>query len=166
LGLFFTLVKGEWTGIIGLNLADLDLLTILIAYLFLFYGQAATVVFAFGQGIVIDLFSGGLNGLFTFLYLCIFGGVYVGSQFFNLQHPRGQMIIVALAVMLKKMMFFIMLTVFYHRLAFTKDFLWVSGFLVVGTGLITPILFYLFNCLRADSLEDTHSTLNERYERL
>jgi rod shape-determining protein MreD len=146
----------------GLNLTDLDLLTIIIAYLFLFYGQTATVVFAFGQGILIDLFSGGLHGLFTFLYLCVFGGVYLGSQFFNLQHPRGQMIIVALAVLLKKVMFFLMLTVFYHRLAFSKDFLWVSGLLVMGTGLISPILFYLFDCLRADSLEDTLSSLNER----
>ncbi len=148
--------------IVGLNLTDLDLLTIIIAYLFLFYGQTATVVFAFGQGILIDLFSGGLHGLFTFLYLCVFGGVYLGSQFFNLQHPRGQMIIVALAVLLKKVMFFLMLTVFYHRLAFSKDFLWVSGLLVMGTGLISPILFYLFDCLRADSLEDTLSSLNER----
>lgn len=146
----------------GLNLSDLDLLTIIIAYLFLFYGQTATVIFAFGQGILIDLLSGGLHGLFTFLYLCVFGGVYLGSQFFNLQHPRGQMIIVALAVLLKKVMFFMMLTVFYHRLAFSKDFLWVSGFLVMGTGLISPILFYLFDCLRADSLEDTHSSLNGR----
>jgi len=148
--------------IVGLNLADLDLLTIIIAYLFLFYGQTATVIFAFGQGILIDLLSGGLHGLFTFLYLCVFGGVYLGSQFFNLQHPRGQMIIVALAVLLKKVIFFLMLTVFYHRLAFSKDFLLVSGFLVVGTGLISPILFYLFDCLRADSLEDTHSSLNGR----
>ena len=148
--------------IVGLNLADLDLLTIIIAYLFLFYGQTATVIFAFGQGILIDLLSGGLHGLFTFLYLCVFGGVYLGSQFFNLQHPRGQMIIVALAVLLKKVMFFMMLTVFYHRLAFSKDFLLVSGFLVVGTGLISPILFYLFDCLRADSFEDTHRSLNER----
>jgi len=145
-----------------MNLADLDLLTIIIAYLFLFYGQTATVMFAFGQGILIDLFSGGLHGLFTFLYLCVFGGVYLGSQFFNLQHPRGQMIIVALAVLLKKVMFFIMLTVFYHRLAFSKDFLLVSGVLVMGTGLISPILFYVFDCLRADSLEDTHSSLNGR----
>ena len=148
--------------VVGLNLTDLDLLTIIIAYLFLFYGQTATVIFAFGQGILIDLFSGGLHGLFTFLYLCVFGGVYLGSQFFNLQHPRGQMIIVALAVLLKKAMFFMMITVFYHRLAFSKDFLWVSGFLVMGTGLISPILFYLFDCLRADSLEDTHSSLNGR----
>jgi len=148
--------------LMGLNLADLDLLTIIIAYLFLFYGQTATVMFAFGQGILIDLFSGGLHGLFTFLYLCVFGGVYLGSQFFNLQHPRGQMIIVALAVLLKKVMFFMMLTVFYHRLAFSTEFLWVSGFLVIGTGLISPILFYLFDCLRADSLEDTHSSLNGR----
>lgn len=156
------MVKGEWVSIVGLNLADLDLLTIIIAYLFLFYGQTATVIFAFGQGILIDLFSGGLHGLFTFLYLCVFGGVYLGSQFFNLQHPRGQMIIVALAVLLKKVVFFLMLTVFYHRLDFSKDFLLVSGFLVVGTGLISPILFYLFDCLRADSLEDTHSSLNGR----
>ena len=148
--------------IVGLNLSDLDLITIIIAYLFLFYGHTATVIFAFGQGILIDLFSGGLHGLFTFLYLCVFGGVYLGSQFFNLQHPRGQMIIVALAVLLKKAMFFMMITVFYHRPAFSKDFLWVSGFLVMGTGLISPILFYLFDCLRANSLEDTLSSLNGR----
>jgi hypothetical protein len=72
------------------------------------------------------------------------------------------MIIIALAVLLKKAMFFMMLTVFYHRLAFSTEFLWVSGFLVIGTGLISPILFYLFDCLRADSLEDTHGSLSER----
>ncbi|UCF83261.1 MAG: hypothetical protein JSV50_19120 [Desulfobacteraceae bacterium] len=146
----------------GSNLVDLDLLTILIAYLFLFYGKSATATFAFGQGILMDLFSGGLHGLFTLLYLGVYGGILLGYRFFDLQGPKGQMIIISLAVLLRELLFFIMLTVFYQDIVFSKDFLIVSGVLAIGTGLIAPILFYVFDCLRVDLSEDIHSSLTER----
>ena len=38
----------------GLEFFDLDLLTIITAYLFLSYGQTAAGTFAFGQGFLID----------------------------------------------------------------------------------------------------------------
>ena len=146
----------------GSNLVDLDLLTILIAYLFLFYGKTATATFAFGQGILMDLFSGGLHGLFTLLYLGVYCGILLGYRFFDLQGPKGQMIIISLAVLLRELLFFIMLTVFYQDIVFSKDFLVVSGGLAIVTGLIAPILFYVFDCLRVDFSEDVHSSLTER----
>jgi rod shape-determining protein MreD len=148
--------------LMGSNLVDLDLVTILIAYLFLFYGKSATATFAFGQGILMDLFSGGLHGLFTLLYLGVYGGILLGYRFFDLQGPKGQMIIISLAVLLRELLFFIMLTVFYQDAVFSRDFLVVSGVLAIGTGLIAPILFYVFDCLRVDFSEDVHSSLTER----
>ena len=148
--------------LMGSNLVNLDVLTILIAYLFLFYGKTATATFAFGQGILMDLFSGGLHGLFTLLYLGVYGGILLGYRFFDLQGPKGQMIIISLAVLLKELLFFIMLTVFYQNMAFSKDFLIISGVLAIVTGLIAPILFYVFDCLRAESLEDARSSLSKR----
>ena len=148
--------------LMGSNLVDLDLLTILIAYLFLFYGKTATATFAFGQGILMDLFSGGLHGLFTLLYLGVYCGILLGYRFFDLQGPKGQMIIISLAVLLRELLFFIMLTVFYQDIVFSKDFLVVSGVLAIVTGLIAPILFYVFDCLRVDFSEDVHSSLTER----
>ena len=148
--------------LMGSNLVDLDLLTILIAYLFLFYGKTATATFAFGQGILMDLFSGGLHGLFTLLYLGVYCGILLGYRFFDLQGPKGQMIIISLAVLLRELLFFIMLTVFYQDIVVSKDFLLVSGVLAIVTGLIAPILFYVFDCLRVDFSEDVHSSLTER----
>jgi rod shape-determining protein MreD len=148
--------------LMGSNLVDLDLLTIIIAYLFLFYGKTATATFAFGQGILMDLFSGGLHGLFTLLYLGVYGGILLGYRFFDLQGPKGQMIIISLAVLLRELLFFIMLTVFYQDIVFSKNFLVVSGVLAIVTGLTAPILFYVFDCLRGDFSEDVHSSLTER----
>ena len=146
----------------GTNLVNLDLLTIMIAYLFLFYGKTASATFAFGQGILTDLFAGGLHGLFACLYLGVYGGIHLGYRFFDLQSQKGQMIIISLTVLLKESLFFIMLTAFYQDMVFSKDFLVVSGVLAIVTGLIAPILFYVFDCLRAESLEDARSSLGER----
>jgi rod shape-determining protein MreD len=148
--------------LMGSNLVDLDLLTILIAYLFLFYGKTPTATFAFGQGVLMDLFSGGLHGLFTLLYLGVYGGILLGYRFFDLQGPKGQMVIISLAVLLRELVFFIMLTVFYQDIVFSQDFLVVSGALAIVTGLIAPVLFYVFDCLRVDFSEDVHSSLTER----
>jgi rod shape-determining protein MreD len=147
--------------LIGSGFLDLDLLTIMIAYLFLYYGQTAVAIFAFGQGMIFDLYSGGLQGLFTFLYLIVYGGIYLGYRFFDLHRPKGQVIIVALAVLFKRLMFFIMLAVFSRGTGFSKEYLWTSMILAIGTGLIAPILFYVFDFLRTDSSEDTLSAPTE-----
>ena len=138
----------------GSEIFALDILTILTAYIFLIYGQTGSCIFALGQGFFIDLYSGGMHGLFTFLHVCVFGGIWLGSRFFNLQTPKGQMFIVSLALLLKIILFIMMVATFSQGIFSIKSFLWVSGALVIGTGLFAPILFLLFDRLRAAVIED------------
>jgi rod shape-determining protein MreD len=154
LGLFFALTKGKLMNLMDVDILDMDLLPIIIAYLFLFYGQTAAATFAFAQGLLIDLLSGGLHGLFTFIYLSIFGCIYLGSRFFNLEYPKGQILLISLVVLLKKILLLLVLSIFSQEIFFPKSFLLVSGISAIGTGLITPIAFYLFNRLRTVFLKE------------
>lgn len=153
LGVLFTLIKGKWLNFMGLEFLDPDLLTIMIAYLFLFYGPAAACAFAFGQGLLIDVFSSGLQGLFAFLYLSIFGGIYIGCRFFNLQEAKGQALLVSLVVGLKRILFIIVLSVFSQGAIVSSSFIWKSGVSAIGTGLIAPFIFLLFDTLRSPFLK-------------
>jgi len=134
---------------VGSGLMGLDILIILTAYLFLLYGQTAAGIFAFGQGFLMDLFSGGLDGLFVFLYLSAFWGMCLSSRFFNLKDAKGQAIIISIAVVMKKTIFFVVLILFSQNTVFSNSYLWVSGAAAIITGLIAPLLFYLFDRLRA-----------------
>ena len=131
-----------------MSIFDLDLLTILTAYLFLSFGRIQAGAFALGQGLLIDIFSSGLNGLFAFVYLSVFWGIYLGSLFFNLQTAKGQIIIVTLVVFLKNIVFLTVLSLFSDSIVFSKSFLSASVISIIGTGLITPIFFTFFNRLR------------------
>ncbi|MFO7740183.1 MAG: hypothetical protein R6V46_17010 [Desulfatiglandaceae bacterium] len=150
----------------GSNPIDVDILTIVTAFLFLFYGQFATASFAFGQGLLIDIFSGGFYGLFAFLYLMVYGCIFFGDRFFNLQQPKGQMIIIALTVLVKKALFFIMISIFYQNAAFSTHFVGLSVISAAVTGLIAPVVFYLFNSLRAKSVEEARTLSSKGIEAL
>jgi hypothetical protein len=152
--LVFTLTKGMWANCVSLDLFNLDLLTIMTAYLFLLYGGTIAGTFAFGQGCLMDIFSGGLDGLFALLYLSVFGGIYLGCRFFNLQDPKGQGILVFLAVLLKGTLSFIVLKAFYPLVFFSKSYIFITGISAIGAGLIAPIIFGLFNRLRSISLNN------------
>ena len=152
--------------LIGSDSFDLDFLTILIAYLFLFYRPVPVGWFAFGQGLLIDLFSGGLHGLFTLLYLGVLGGIHLGSRFFNPQGPKGQVLIITLAVLLKKALLLLVLNALSPELVFSRFFLWTSGVSAIVTGVFGPILFYLFNRLRRVSFEDALRPSSEKLQAL
>jgi len=147
-GVLFILLKGIWSDPWGVSIFDLDLLTILTAYLFLSFGRIQAGAFALGQGLLIDIFSSGLNGLFAFLYLSVFWGIYLGSLFFNLGTAKGQIMIVTLVIFLKNIVFLTVLSLFYDSIVFSKSFLSASAISIIGTGLITPILFIFFDWLR------------------
>ena len=147
LGFLFTLFKGNWINFIGSDYFDFDLLTILISYLFMFYGNLAVGVFAFGQGFLIDLFSGGLHGLFACLYLCVFVSILLCLRFLDLRGVIGQVIIITLAVLLKKILFLVVLTVFAFEIYFEKTFIWISAASALITGLVAPFVFSLFDAI-------------------
>lgn len=143
------MIKGKITTFLGSDLIDPDLLIILIAYLFLIYGPISAGVFAFGQGLLVDLFSGGLPGLFAVVYLSVFGGIYFGCRFLNLEDLKGQVALVSLAFLLKKTVVVSMIGIFSLEVVLSRSFLLISAASAVGTGLITPALFPVLKHLRA-----------------
>ena len=138
----------------GSEIFILDVLAIVTAYIFLIYGPTSSCIFALSQGFFVDLYSGGMHGLFTFLHVCAFGGVWLGSRFFNLQTPKGQILIVSLVMLSKSILFIMMVAAFSQGVFFPKSFLWVSGALVMGTGLFAPLLFFMLDRLRTAVIED------------
>jgi len=143
-----TLLTGIWSDPWGLDFFDLDFLVILTAYLFMAFGQVSAGVFALGQGFLIDVFSGGLHGLFTTAYLSVFFVLLVGSRFFNLLNMKGQIIIVSLSVLLKNAVLLMLLRIFSQDISYSKTFLLISLFSICVTGLIAPLFFHLFSHLR------------------
>jgi len=143
-----TLLTGIWNNPWGFDFFDLDFLTILTAYLFVAFGQVGAGIFALGQGFLVDVFSGGLHGLFSAAYLCVFFVILVGSRLFNLLNPKGQIIIVSLAVLLKNAMLLILLRIFSQDIVYSKRLVLVSLASIIVSGLAAPLLFQLFNRLR------------------
>jgi len=156
------LTKGKFVLLMGTDLCVPDLLTIGVAYIFMIYGHIGACIFALSQGLFIDLFSGGMHGLFNFLYLIVFGGIWLVSCFFNLQSPKGQFVIISITMILKKMFLFLMLAAFSQDPFFPQSFLWVSIWLTVYTGLMAPVLFYLFNLVKTNILDDSFSSSKEQ----
>jgi rod shape-determining protein MreD len=134
-------------------LLELDFLAILTAFLFMRSGDSAAGVFAFGQGLFIDLFSGGRAGMFGGLYLCAFGVIYLACRFFHLHRPRGQIVIVSCAVLVKKLMFLLLVTVFSLEIAFLGSYLLESLASALITGLLAPPFFIFFKHLMKSSKE-------------
>ena len=151
--------------VLGSDLLDMDLLVILMSYLFLYFGNIAAVTFAFSQGLLVDIFSGGLRGLFTTLYFVLFAWIYLGSRIFNPRDPKGQAIIVSLGIFLKKVLFLSITAVFSLELYVSIHFLWISSISIVVTGLMAPLLFYIFNWFGGSSLSLEYGRSNKGWMR-
>ena len=74
--------------------------------------------------------------------------VLVGSRFFNLLNPKGQIIVVSLAVLLKNAVLLMLLRIFSQDIVYSKTFLLVSLASIIVSGLVAPLLFQMFNRLR------------------
>jgi rod shape-determining protein MreD len=141
------LVKGHFVNQPLLSLLDVDLVVITTAYLLAFFGRTGAGIFAFGQGLLIDIFSAGLSGVFTFLYLVIFFGLQLGARLLDLGSVMGQIILVSLAVLLKQIIFVGILGIFSFETRVTSHVFFAFATSSLFSGLIAPFLFSLFNHL-------------------
>jgi len=144
----FTLLRGVQRDPWGIGVFDLDLLTLLTGYLFLSFGRIQAGVFALAQGLLIDIFSSGPNGLSALIYVIVFWAVYLGSLFFNFQTAKGQIIIVSLAVLLKNVTWQAATALLSGSILFSKTFFCAAAVSIIGTGLLSPALYTLFDRLR------------------
>jgi rod shape-determining protein MreD len=137
------LVRGSFLNQRWLEFVDIDLVTILIAYLWIHYGQTGAGLFALGQGVMMDLFSGSMMGLFALLYLAVFLAIQMGSRFFHLQTFRGLMILILLAVLLRQLMLLGLLEVFSFPIHFTWHTYVSFGLSALVSGVLAPPCFAL-----------------------
>lgn len=122
---------------------DVDIVIILIVFLSIYYSETGAGIFAFGQGLITDIFSGGVLGLFTLIYLFIFLSIRQASRPLDLLSPGGQVVVVFMAVILKEFMMIILLHLFSLEVSLSP-MNYLSFFVsAVCTGLIAPFLFYI-----------------------
>jgi cell shape-determining protein MreD len=119
-----------------------------MTYLLVVNGETGAGIFALSQGLLIDVFSGGLLGLFTLIYLTVFLGINLGSRLFDLRSARGQVIIISLAVLLKGMLLITFLNIFSLEMHISSLGLWAFAASAACSGLIGPLIFYLLNHLK------------------
>lgn len=145
MSLLFVLVKGGVANQIMLGFLDLDLVTILIAYLFVNYGKTGAGFFAISQGFLIDLFSADPLGLFILLYLAIFFGFNLGCSFFDLKSPRSLLILVSFVVFLKEVLLLGLLKTFSLEIFISSTIILSSILSALLSGIIAPVLFAFFD---------------------
>ncbi len=151
IGLLFVLARGKIINMYSSGLAWFDPWTILTVYIFLYYGPKKTAFFAFSQGFFLDIFSCGVHGLFVLLYLFVSGCIYIGSNFFDLEHTVGQISLVTLVMLLKEFMFVLLTTVFLYNSFSLQSFVYTSIYSSIFTGIATPFFFRVFFLLAPDN---------------
>lgn len=128
-----------------MGIFDLDLTALLTGYLFLSFGSIQAAIFALGQGLLMDIFSSGPTGLSALIYFGVFWVIYLGSFFFNLEAAKGQIIIVSLAVFVKTAIWQGSVIFLYGAFVFSPSWACTAAVSIVGTGLIAPLLYALFD---------------------
>ena len=108
----FILVKGNLVAPWEASFLNLDLVIICIGYLLIRYDRTAVALFALVQGLMIDIYSAGIFGLFSFIYTGLFAGMVIGSRFLDLASLKGAVILISLAVFVKDLFLIVLLNVF------------------------------------------------------
>jgi hypothetical protein len=135
-----------------------DLVIIIMTYLLVSYGETGAGIFALSQGLLIDIFSGGLLGLFTLLYLTLFLGMNLGSRLLDLRAARGQIIVISLAVLLKGTLLIAFLNIFPLEIHISYLVFWVFAASAACSGLLGPLFFLVFNHLKYFLLREIKET--------
>lgn len=110
------------------------------------------VLFAFFQGLVMDMYSGSIYGLFSFVYLCVYIFIYISSRFIDIHKRTGYISLIFLAMLLKDMLLLLITQIFYKGIPMSMSFLSDLLFCVILTVFIGPAIFKMLNRLSHDKI--------------
>jgi rod shape-determining protein MreD len=119
---------------------DMDLVIVITASLLIRSGSAGAAIFAFGQGMLIDLLSAGFLGFFALLYVISFLCLELGARFFDLASVQGQFLLVGLVVLVKEFVLVGLLDAFGFEVVLSASLFFWFGASAFFTGLIAPLL--------------------------
>ena len=129
------------------RLIDVDLVIILSVYLFVFHGETSAGVFILGQGLVVDILSGGMFGLYIMLYLIVFVCVKLASRPLDLMSAGGLLASICMAVMLKEILLVVFLYVFSREITLSVIDIIYFILSAICSGIIAPFIFHCMNIL-------------------
>jgi cell shape-determining protein MreD len=148
LSLIYILLKGSAVNDLVPLFFDIDLVVVLTACLLLNSGSAGAAIFAFGQGMLIDLLSAGFLGLFALLYVISFLCLELGAKFFDLRSMQGQFLLVGMVVLIRELVLVGLLDAFAFEVALSAPLLLWFGVSAFFTGLIAPFLFSILKTIQ------------------
>jgi len=138
--LLYILLKGSVVNDLAPLFFDIDLVIVITASLLVRSGSAGAAIFAFGQGMFIDLLSAGFLGFFALLYVVSFLCLELGSRFFDLRSVQGQFILVGLVVFIKELVLVGLLDAFAFEVVLSASLFFWFGASAFFTGLIAPLI--------------------------
>jgi rod shape-determining protein MreD len=141
----FLLIKGGVEAMIHPGYFDISLVIITIAYLVTWHGDYWAGAFALMMGILIDVLSASPLGLFSVTHLILFFAIRIGDALFDLQSVRGQVIVVFLAVMLKKLLFPLFMKLLSMEVALDVSVFLAFLSSAIFTAVAAPAVFLFFD---------------------
>ena len=155
LSLITILIKGSVVNEIAPLFFDIDLVIVITACLLMRSGSVSAAVFAFGQGMLIDLLSAGFLGLFALLYVLCYLCLELGARFFDLRSVQGQFILVALVVYFRELVLVGLLDAFAFEVVLSASLFFWFGASAFFTGLIAPLIFSILNYVQIRTTGET-----------
>lgn len=134
------LLKGSVVNDLAPVFFDIDLVVVITATLLIRSGSTGAAIFAFGQGMLIDLLSAGFLGFFVLLYVISFLCLELGARFFDLASVQGQFLLVSLVVLIKEIVLVGLLDAFAFEVILSASLFFWFGASAFFTGLIAPLI--------------------------
>jgi rod shape-determining protein MreD len=158
LSLVYILLKGSVVNDLVPLFFDVDLVIVITASLLIRSGSRGAAIFAFGQGMLIDLLSAGFLGLFALLYVISLLCLELGARFFDLRSTEGQFLLVGLVVFAKGFVLVGLLDVFAFEVALSTSLFFCFGASAFFTGLIAPLVFSILRTVQNRTAANTDET--------
>lgn len=123
---------------------DIDLVVIITVCLIVFHHETGAGLFAFCQGLLIDIISGGILGLYSLTYVLVYLFIRAISHPIDIFSSDGRFAIIFIAVIFKEMLVLTFLLLFSM-----ESPLWVNDlFMIFLSGLCTSIIsLFIFHFL-------------------
>jgi rod shape-determining protein MreD len=137
------LIKGSLFHSLIVKGVDIDLIIVFTVY-FLASNESSPGIFAFCQGFLLDIFSGGILGFFTLLYLLVYFFIRIASHPIDLLTPVGRAAVVFIAVIAKELIMIIFLSLFSPQYIFSIDSLFSFFLSAVLTSMLSIFIFHFF----------------------
>jgi len=130
------------------GLRFLDIILVFMVYLYLSYGENTASVFAFFQGLFLNIYSGTIHGIFPFLYLLVLLFILIISNLVDIHTKLGNILCVSLALLVKYILLFLIMYLILRHEPISPSFLKELLIRFLITASLSSAIFSLLNKLR------------------